>query len=145
MVCRVGFYIKTGVSMLNGSNFEKRWNAIRKLVLLSSIFGIVLSMIGQLFEVLTDFFISGISRPIGGFSWYPCITKPEVKEHRNAGIHSGLKYCVRNNGCRSFIFARCDCQCLNWVQAKQKVKRRKHEGADLNRLLFCLGSPWEIQ
>lgn len=26
--------------------------------------------------------------------------------------------------------------CLNWVQAKQKVKTREHSGADLNRLLF---------
>ncbi|MEC1424435.1 hypothetical protein [Bacillus subtilis] len=38
---------------------------MKKLVLLSSFFGIVLSIIGQLFGVLTDFFISGIARLIG--------------------------------------------------------------------------------
>lgn len=51
--------------MWNGSGFEKGWNAIKKLVLLSSFFGIVLSTIGQLFGVLTDFFIPGIARLIG--------------------------------------------------------------------------------
>ncbi|WP_342411012.1 hypothetical protein NYE49_09560 [Bacillus sp. FSL L8-0358] len=38
---------------------------MKKLVLLSSFFGIVISIIGQLFGVLTDFLISGIARLIG--------------------------------------------------------------------------------
>ncbi|WP_324271630.1 hypothetical protein U7118_12870 [Bacillus subtilis] len=38
---------------------------MKNLVLLSSFLGIVLSIIGQLFGVLTDFFIPGISRLIG--------------------------------------------------------------------------------
>ncbi|AWM19286.1 hypothetical protein DKG76_10785 [Bacillus inaquosorum] len=38
---------------------------MKKLVLLSSFFGIVLSIIGQLFGVLTDFFIPGIARVMG--------------------------------------------------------------------------------
>ncbi|QYX45398.1 hypothetical protein K1Y82_09685 [Bacillus inaquosorum] len=38
---------------------------MKKLVLLSSFFGIVLSTIGQLLGVLTDFFIPGIARLIG--------------------------------------------------------------------------------
>ncbi|AMR46848.1 hypothetical protein NYE22_10995 [Bacillus sp. FSL K6-1560] len=40
-------------------------NAIKNLVLLSSFLGIMLSIIGQLFGVLTDFFISGIARLMG--------------------------------------------------------------------------------
>ncbi|MGY3839587.1 hypothetical protein ACWNPK_21000 [Bacillus atrophaeus] len=38
---------------------------MKNLVLLSSFFGIVLSIIGQLFGVLTDFFIPGIARLMG--------------------------------------------------------------------------------
>ncbi|QAW16814.1 hypothetical protein [Bacillus subtilis] len=38
---------------------------MKNLVLLSSFFGIVLSLIGLLFGVLTDFFISGIARLMG--------------------------------------------------------------------------------
>ncbi|WP_437132791.1 hypothetical protein [Bacillus atrophaeus] len=38
---------------------------MKKLVVLSSFFGIVLSIIGQLFGSLTDFFIPGITRFIG--------------------------------------------------------------------------------
>ncbi|AXC53165.1 hypothetical protein P9152_11885 [Bacillus subtilis] len=51
--------------MLNGSGFKKGGNAIKNLVLLSSFFGVVLSIIGLLFGVLTDFFISGIARLMG--------------------------------------------------------------------------------
>ncbi|MEC1734004.1 hypothetical protein P4T79_07665 [Bacillus mojavensis] len=38
---------------------------MKNLILLSSFFGITLSIIGQLFGVLTDFFIPGIARLIG--------------------------------------------------------------------------------
>nr|WGD64035.1 hypothetical protein P5648_10690 [Bacillus subtilis]WGD72528.1 hypothetical protein P5645_11735 [Bacillus subtilis] len=38
---------------------------MKNLVLLSSFLGIVLSIIGQLFGVLTDFFIPGIARLMG--------------------------------------------------------------------------------
>ncbi|WP_435867829.1 hypothetical protein [Bacillus subtilis] len=38
---------------------------MKNLVLLSSFIGIMLSIIGQLFGVLSDFFIPGISRLIG--------------------------------------------------------------------------------
>ncbi|MFV9832808.1 hypothetical protein A4A36_17300 [Bacillus subtilis] len=38
---------------------------MKNLVLFSSFLGITLSIIGQLFGVLTDFFISGIARFIG--------------------------------------------------------------------------------
>ncbi|WP_435576744.1 hypothetical protein [Bacillus vallismortis] len=38
---------------------------IKKLVVISSILGILLSAIGQFFGILTDFFLSGISRFIG--------------------------------------------------------------------------------
>ncbi|WP_456280225.1 hypothetical protein M1D98_09845 [Bacillus sp. K7] len=38
---------------------------IKKLVVISSIQGILLSAIGQFFGILTDFFLSGISRFIG--------------------------------------------------------------------------------
>ncbi|MCY9062251.1 hypothetical protein [Bacillus inaquosorum] len=38
---------------------------MKKLVVLSSFIGIVLSIIGQIFGILTDFFIPGIARFIG--------------------------------------------------------------------------------
>ncbi|MEC1777820.1 hypothetical protein, partial [Bacillus mojavensis] len=38
---------------------------MKNLILLSSFFGITLSIIGQLFGVLTDFFIPGIARLMG--------------------------------------------------------------------------------
>ncbi|MCY8997858.1 hypothetical protein [Bacillus inaquosorum] len=38
---------------------------MKNLVLLSSFLGIILSIIGQLFGVLTDFFIPGIARLLG--------------------------------------------------------------------------------
>ncbi|PAO69595.1 hypothetical protein CIK44_07195 [Bacillus sp. X2(2017)] len=38
---------------------------MKNLVLLSSFFGVVLSIIGQLFGILTDFFIPGIARLMG--------------------------------------------------------------------------------
>ncbi|WP_411809958.1 hypothetical protein [Bacillus mojavensis] len=38
---------------------------MKNLILLSSFFGITLSIIGQLFGVLTDFFIPGIARHMG--------------------------------------------------------------------------------
>nr|WP_121642707.1 hypothetical protein [Bacillus vallismortis] len=38
---------------------------MKKLVVISSILGILLSAIGQFFGILTDFFLSGISRFIG--------------------------------------------------------------------------------
>ncbi|MCY8547427.1 hypothetical protein [Bacillus vallismortis] len=38
---------------------------IKKLVVISSILGILLSAIGQFFGILTDFLLSGISRFIG--------------------------------------------------------------------------------
>ncbi|NLS39906.1 hypothetical protein A4A36_21230 [Bacillus subtilis] len=38
---------------------------MKSLVLLSSFFGVVLSIIGQLFGILTDFFIPGIARLMG--------------------------------------------------------------------------------
>ncbi|MCY8426715.1 hypothetical protein MOC70_19330 [Bacillus vallismortis] len=43
----------------------KGGKGIKKLVVISSILGILLSAIGQFFGVLTDFFLSGISRFIG--------------------------------------------------------------------------------
>ncbi|WP_162868964.1 hypothetical protein [Bacillus subtilis] len=51
--------------MWNGSSLEKGRNAIKNFVLLSSFLGIMLSIIGQLFGVLTDFFIPGIARIMG--------------------------------------------------------------------------------
>ncbi|MCY7918946.1 hypothetical protein [Bacillus vallismortis] len=43
----------------------KGGKGIKKLVVISSILGILLSAIGQFFGILTDFFLSGISRFIG--------------------------------------------------------------------------------
>ncbi|MCY7895190.1 hypothetical protein MOB09_19790 [Bacillus vallismortis] len=43
----------------------KGGKGIKKLVVISSILGILLSAIGQFFGLLTDFFLSGISRFIG--------------------------------------------------------------------------------
>ncbi|MED2948833.1 hypothetical protein [Bacillus subtilis] len=51
--------------MLSGSGFKKGENTIKKLVLVSSFFGIMLSITGQLFGALTDFFIPGIARLMG--------------------------------------------------------------------------------
>ncbi|TDU08491.1 hypothetical protein DFO78_11325 [Bacillus subtilis] len=58
-------YIRKGLGMLSGSGFKKGENTIKKLVLVSSFFGIMLSITGQLFGALTDFFIPGIARLMG--------------------------------------------------------------------------------
>ncbi|MCY8721129.1 permease [Bacillus sp. S10C12M] len=55
----------TGIIVVEQKSFKKECEVIKKLVVLSSFIGILLSIVGQLFEVLSDFFISGNARFIG--------------------------------------------------------------------------------
>lgn len=88
---------------------------MKKLVLLSSFFGIVLSIIGQLFGVLTDFFISGIARLIGVLAGILVLLSLKSRNTEMQAFIVSSSTALGNNGCRNFIFSSSDCQCLNWV------------------------------
>ncbi len=111
--------------MLSGKGFEKRWNAIEKLVVLSSFMGIVLSIIGQLFGFLTDFFIPGIARFIGVLAGLLALLSLKSRSTEIQVFIVGSSTVLGIIGAGILYFPAAIINVLIGFKLK-KVKRRKH-------------------